>query len=68
MTQTILVTTPLKVTFRIRREPTGIHVGQLAEYPGIITQGRSRDSVRRKLIRLLRETDREHPEEIPLFR
>ena len=68
MAETIFVKTPLEVTFKIQRDPSGLFVGHVEEYPGIITQGRTRDSVKRKLIRLLREISREHPEELALFR
>lgn len=65
--EVINVVVPLKVTLRIERDPSGLLVGVVNEYPGVITQGRTRDSVRRKLIALLREIGREHPEELRLF-
>jgi predicted RNase H-like HicB family nuclease len=68
MTETVLVTTPLRVTFVIQRDPSGLYVGHLREFPGIISQGRSPASLRRNLIRVLRQVSREHPEDLPLFR
>lgn len=68
MTETILVVTPLKVRFDIRKDASGLYVGQVREYPGIISQGRTATAVRRNLVRLLREISREHPEELALFR
>ncbi|MBI5368819.1 MAG: hypothetical protein HZA54_17420 [Planctomycetes bacterium] len=68
MAETVLVTTPIRVTFDVRRDPSGLHVGQLREYPGIISQGRTREAVKRNLIRVLREVSRAHPEELRLFR
>ena len=68
MTETVLVTTPLRVTFVLHRDPFGYYVGHLREFPGIISQGKTRDSVKRNLIRVLREVSREHPEELALFR
>ena len=68
MPETIFVKTPLEVTFKIQKDPSGLFVGYLEEYPGIISQGRTRDSVKRKLIRLLREISRDHPGELALFR
>jgi len=67
-TETVLVVTPLKVRFVIERDPSGLYVGHIREYPGILTQGRTRDTVRRGLIRLLREIGRDHPRELALFR
>ena len=67
MIQTVLVTTPLKVRFSIQKDPSGLYVGHVHEYPGVISQGKTRQSVRRKLIRLLREISRTHPEELSLF-
>lgn len=69
MTETVLVQTPLRVTFVIRRDKDGpYHYGYLRQYPGLITQGRTEASVRRRLITLLREISRTHPEELGLFR
>ena len=68
MPETIFVKTPLEVTFKIQENSPGLFVGYLEEYPGIISQGRTRDSVKRKLIRLLREISRDHPGELALFR
>lgn len=68
MPETVLVTTPLKVSFLIKRDPSGLYYGSLREYPGLISQGRTRESVRRRLIGLLREVSRHHPEELQLFR
>ena len=67
MTETVLVTTPLKVNLVIRRDASGLYVGHIRQYPGIISQGRTQTSVRRKLIRLLREISRNHPDELSLF-
>ena len=64
---TVFITTPLNVRFAVRKDPSGLYVGHVVEYPGIISQGRTRDSVRRKLIGLLREIGRKHPEELSLF-
>lgn len=68
MAETVYVRTPLAVSFDIARDPSGLYVGQITEYPGIISQGRTVASVRRKLVALLREISREHPEELALFR
>jgi predicted RNase H-like HicB family nuclease len=68
VSETVLVVTPLRVRFVIERDPSGLYVGHVREYPGILTQGRTRESVRRGLIRLLREISREHPRELALFR
>ena len=68
LNETVIVATPLRVTFLIRTDGSGVYTGQLREYPGVITQGRTAASVKRKLIRLLREISRESPEELPLFR
>ena len=68
MTVTVLVTTPLRVRILTRKDASGVFFGQVKEYPGLITQGKTRASVGRKLIRLLREISREHPEELSLFR
>ncbi|MBI4617623.1 MAG: hypothetical protein HY720_28685 [Planctomycetes bacterium] len=68
MPETIYVRTPLRVSFDIRKDPSGLYYGHVREYPGILSQGRSRTAVRRKLVSLLREVVREHPEELPLFR
>lgn len=69
MTETVLVQTPLKVTFVIRRDAaSGRFYGFLRQYPGLISQGRTPASVRRQLIALLREVSRTHPEELSLFR
>ncbi|MBI2898165.1 MAG: hypothetical protein HYY06_31740 [Deltaproteobacteria bacterium] len=67
MLQTILVTTPLKVSFKIAHDPSGIYYGHVVQYPGVISQGRTPASVRAKLIRILREIGRSHPEELRLF-
>lgn len=67
MPETILVRTPLTVTFEIRTDPSGLFVGWVRQYPGIISQGRTRASVKRNLIRLLRDISRNHPEELSLF-
>ncbi len=68
MAQTILVTTPVRVSFDIKRDASGLYFGYLKEYPGIISQGRTRNVVQRRLVRLLREIGRNHPEELQLFR
>lgn len=69
MTETVLVQTPLKVTFVIRRDAASRrYFGHLRQYPGLITQGMTPGSVRRRLIALLREVSRTHPEELSLFR
>lgn len=68
MTETVLVVTPLRVRLVIERDSSGLYVGHLHEYPGIISQGRTRTAVRKNLIRLLRWTSRAHPEELDLFR
>lgn len=68
MTETIFVRTPLRISFVIRRDPSGVFTGQLRQFPGIISQGRTREAVKRNLVRLLREISREHPEELGLFR
>ena len=69
MTETVLVQTPLRVTFVIRRDTSSPrYYGYLRQYPGLISQGRTPDSVRRRLIALLREVSRTHPEELSLFR
>ena len=68
MMQTVYVRTPIKVSFVIRRDASGTYVGFLKEFPGIISQGRTRDGVKRSLVRVLREVSREHPEELRLFR
>ncbi len=68
MPETVVVRTAVRVTFAIRRDPSGQFVGQIREYPGMITQGRTRASVRKRLIALLRETSLHHPEDLPLFR
>jgi predicted RNase H-like HicB family nuclease len=69
MTETVLVQTPLEVTFVIDRdEESAIYYGCLQEFPGIISQGRTRQSVKGKLIALLREISREHPEELRFFK
>jgi len=69
MTETVLMQTPLKVTFVIRRDTvSGRFYGYLRQYPGIISEGTTPASVRRQLIALLREVSRTHPEELSLFR
>lgn len=68
MTETILVVTPLRVRFVINKDSSGLYVGHIGEYPGIISQGRTRATVRRNLVHLLRRISREHPEELVLFR
>ena len=68
MAETVYVRTPLAVSFDISKDPSGLYVGRITEYPGIISQGRTIASVRRKLVALLREISREHPEELVLFR
>lgn len=67
MAETIFVTTPLEVTFKVERDPSGVFVGYVREYPGIVSQARTREAVKRKLVRLLREISRDHPEELRLF-
>lgn len=64
----IYVVTPLTVRFVIEKDPSGLFVGHVQEYPGIITQGRTRLSVRNNLIRLLRHISRTTPKELALFR
>ena len=68
MAETVYVTTPIEITFEIDKDPSGLYVGHLAEFPGIISQGRTRRSVKRKLVGLLRQISRDHPEELGLFR
>ncbi|MBI2922455.1 MAG: type II toxin-antitoxin system HicB family antitoxin [Planctomycetes bacterium] len=68
MTETATVQVPLRVTFVIRRDRSGDYFGNLREFPGFISQGSSRAVVKRRLVALLRETSRTHPEELPLFR
>lgn len=68
MTETVLVVTPLRVEFAIRKDPSGVFYGHIRQYPGIVSQARTVGALRRKLIRVLREISREHPEELTLFR
>ncbi len=69
MTEIVLVQTPLKVTFVIRRDAASrSFYGHLRQFPGLISQGVTPASVRRRLIALLREVSRTHPEELGLFR
>ncbi len=67
MPETILVTTSLQVSFDIKRDVPGLYYGCVREYPGLISQGRTREVVRKRLIRLLRDVSRNHPEELRLF-
>jgi predicted RNase H-like HicB family nuclease len=67
MTETVFVVTPLRVRFIIEKDASGLYAGRLREYPGIVSQARTAEGVKRNLIRLLREISREHPEELRLF-
>lgn len=68
MIEVATIQVPIRVTFDIRRDGSCVYYGNLREYPGLIAQGSSHKLVRRRLVALLRETSRTHPEELPLFR
>lgn len=67
--ETVYVRTPMQVTFVIERVPgTRWFHGQLQEYPGVLTQGRTEQSVRKRLVTHLREVMRDFPEELEGYR
>lgn len=68
MTETVLVRTPIRVTPVLRRDDGGWWIGHLKEYPGIISQARSRSRLIRNLYSVLRDVAREEPETLGLFR
>lgn len=64
----ILVSIPLSIRFTIAKDrESGLFVGHVVEYPGFVTQGRTREAVERKLVRELRHTFRHYPDERSAF-
>jgi hypothetical protein len=68
MTHEVLVQTRIRISPVVRKEPTGWWVGWLKEYPGIISQSRTRHGLIQNLIRLVRDIAKNEPESLGLFR